>query len=97
MVEEVPVPVADPGILAEQPNLPASDAEEFVDESPFHDFQQVMKGEAETGKVHPTSPIRNLVVWVPSTIEIVPVEGITLLFFHLSFSLFFTIFINIFI
>ena len=89
VVEEVPILIANARIQVEQPYLLAIDAEEIVDESPSHDFQQVMEGEVETGEVHPTSPIKNLVGGVPNTTEIVLAEGITLLFFHLSFSLFF--------
>ena len=50
VIEEVSVPVTDAGIQTEQPNLPATDAEEIVDESPSHDFQQVVEGKLKLGK-----------------------------------------------
>ena len=77
VVEKVLVPVTNAGTQDVQSNLPATYAEEVVDESPNHDFQQVMEGEDETGKVLLISPIRNLVSEDPSSIEVVPVEGIS--------------------
>ena len=67
VVEKVLVPVTNAGTQDVQSNLPATYAEEVVDESPNHDFQQVMEGEAETEETHPTSPITNLVGMDPNT------------------------------
>ena len=65
VVEETNVSEADAGTLSVQPNLPAIDAVEISEESPSHDSQHVMEGEAETWEVHPISPIRNLVCGGP--------------------------------
>ena len=40
-----------------------------------------MEGEAETGEIHPTSPIRNQVGVDSSNAEMVPAEGIFLFSF----------------
>ena len=80
-IKEVSVPVTDAGIQTEQPNLLANDVEEIIDESPSHDFQQVVEGEAETGEVQPTFSIRNLVGGDPSSTKMLPAEGIFLFSF----------------
>ena len=82
------VPEIDVGTQSVHTNLSNNVAEKIFDESPSHDLQQVMEGEDETGKVLLISPIRNLVSEDPSSIEVVPVEGISPSLFLFSSSFF---------
>ena len=84
-VEETSIPETDAGTKSVQPKLTAPNAEEIFGESPSHDSQHAMEGEAENGDVLPTSPIRNLIGEEPNSAEVIPLEGI------LPFSYIFTI------
>ena len=87
-VEETPVPEIDAGTPSIHTNLPAAVFEEIVGESPSHDSQHVMEGEAETEEVLLISPIRNLVSEDPVLLKLFHLKVFPSLFLFFLFPLF---------